>query len=130
MTFWPFFYIWFGFPCAHVSSGHCDTTDSWKIGNFVSKASESCENCNISNEGMACTAMSMLVEQIKEWIKRIRPSLLTQKVEWSSVTLTYLRDTTLLKHVYKIYMYLCLGSKSRLHFILAQFWTFKGVETF
>ena len=24
-AFWPFFYIWFGFLCAQVSSGNCET---------------------------------------------------------------------------------------------------------
>ena len=46
-----FFYIWFSFLCAQVSSGNCETMESWKICNFVLEASESCQNFNISNEG-------------------------------------------------------------------------------
>ena len=41
-TFWSFFHIWFGFLCAQVSSGNCETMESRKICNFDPKASESC----------------------------------------------------------------------------------------
>ena len=34
---WSFFYIWFGFLCAQVSSGNCETMESWKLCNFDSK---------------------------------------------------------------------------------------------
>ena len=36
-----FFYICLGFLCAQVSSGNCETMESWKICNFVPKASRS-----------------------------------------------------------------------------------------
>ena len=39
-SFWSFFYIWFGFLCAQVSSGNCETMESWKVCNFDPKASE------------------------------------------------------------------------------------------
>ena len=28
-AFWSFFYIWFGFLCAQVSSGNCEMMESW-----------------------------------------------------------------------------------------------------
>ena len=46
--FWSFFYFWFGFVCAQVSSGNCETMESWKICKFDPKASESWQNFNIS----------------------------------------------------------------------------------
>ena len=33
-AFWSFFYIWFGFLCVQVSSGNCDTMESWAMVNF------------------------------------------------------------------------------------------------
>ena len=41
-AFWSYSYILFGFLCAQVSSGNCETMESLKIFNFVPKASESC----------------------------------------------------------------------------------------
>ena len=35
-------YIWFGFLCAQVSFGNCETMESWKICNFHPKAWEFC----------------------------------------------------------------------------------------
>ena len=42
--FGPFCFPW-------VTSGNGETMESWKIGNFAPKASESCLNFNISNVG-------------------------------------------------------------------------------
>ena len=44
-------YIWFDFLCAQVTSGNFETMESWKICNFLLKASESCYYFNISNVG-------------------------------------------------------------------------------
>ena len=44
----PVFYIWFGFLCVQVSCGNCETLESWKICNFVPKASKSGKNCYTS----------------------------------------------------------------------------------
>ena len=48
-AFWEVAYrrfdcIWFGFLCAQISYGNCETMESWKIRNLVPKALESCEN--------------------------------------------------------------------------------------
>ena len=45
------FYIWFGFLCAQVSFGNCETMEAWTICSFDTKASESYQNFNISNVG-------------------------------------------------------------------------------
>ena len=46
-----FFYIWFCFLCAQVSSGNFETMESLNICNFDLKAMKSCQNFNISNVG-------------------------------------------------------------------------------